>query len=169
MAVILDNTWAFCVSFDGATHNNEGYFDVRFSCGVHGKLYNFHLLALPMQNIAHTGSNYFNIVVKVLDLLYSGWKPKLHAITSDGAPVMMGVHSGINTRLKDLCQEVNSGDSVLIIWCSLHQLSLKVDYYLTKLDTSIDSRHVLNGLIGYLQKCETFYSINGKPKQYAST
>ena len=36
MAVILDNTWAFCVSFDGATHNNEGYFDVRFSCGVHG-------------------------------------------------------------------------------------------------------------------------------------
>jgi hypothetical protein len=97
MAVILDNTWAFCVSFDGATHNNEGYFDVRFSCGVHGKLYNFHLLALPMQNIAHTGVNYFNIVVKVLDLLYSGWKPKLHAITSNEAPVMMGVHSGIYT------------------------------------------------------------------------
>ena len=76
-----------------------------------------------MQNIAHTGSNYFNIVVKVLDLLYSGWKPKLHAITSDGAPVMMGVHSGINTQLKDLCQEVNSGDSILIIWCFLHNFT----------------------------------------------
>jgi hypothetical protein len=97
ITVILDNTWTFCVSFDGATHNNEGYFDVRFSCGVHGKLSNFHLLALPIENIAHAGANYFNIVVKVLDLLYSGWKSKLHAITSDGAPVMMGVHSRINT------------------------------------------------------------------------
>ena len=90
-------------------------------------------------------------------------------LASDGATSMMGVHSGINTQLKDLCQEVISGDSILIIWCSLHQLNLKVDYYLTKLDTSIDSRHVLNGLIGYLQKCETFYSINGKPKQNALT
>ena len=63
IAVVLDNTWTFCVSFDGATHNYEGYFDVRFSCGVDGKLYNFHLLALPMQKIAHTGVNYFNIVV----------------------------------------------------------------------------------------------------------
>jgi hypothetical protein len=95
--VVWDNTWAFCVSFVGATHNYEGYFDVRFSCGVHGKLYNFHLLALPMQNIAHTGANYFGIVVKVLDLLYSGWKPKFHASASDGASVMMGVLSGINT------------------------------------------------------------------------
>ena len=34
IAVVLDNIWAFCVSFDGATHNNKGYFDVRFSCGV---------------------------------------------------------------------------------------------------------------------------------------
>ena len=85
-------------------------------------------------------------------------------LASDGATSMMGVHSGINTQLKDLCQEVISGDSILIIWCSLHQLTLKVDYYLTKLDTSIDFRPVLNGLIGYLQKCEAFYSINGKPK-----
>ena len=50
-----------------------------------------------MQNIAPTGANYFNIVVKVLDLLYSEWKPKLHTITSDGTSVIMGVHSGINT------------------------------------------------------------------------
>jgi hypothetical protein len=83
--------------------------------------------------------------------LASQWvETKLHAITSDGAPVMMGVHSGINTQVKDLCQEVNSKDSILIIWCSLHQLNLKVDYYLTRLDTSIDFRPVLNGLIGYL-------------------
>ena len=60
---------------------------------------------------------------------------------------MMGVHSGINTQLKDLCQGVNSGDSILIVWCSPHQLELKVDYYLTKLDTSIDLTPVLNGLI----------------------
>jgi hypothetical protein len=97
IALILDNTWTLCVSFDGATHNNLGYFDVRFSCGVCGKLYNFHLLALPIQNIAQTGTNFCNIVVKLQDLLYSGWKPKLHAITSDGAPVMIGIHSGINT------------------------------------------------------------------------
>ena len=90
IAVVLDNTWAFCVPFDGATHNNEGYFDVRFSCGVCRKSYNCHLLALPMQNIAHPGANYISIVVKVLDLLHSGWKSKLHAITSDGAPVMLG-------------------------------------------------------------------------------
>ena len=34
IAVVLDNTWAFCVSFDGATHSNKGYFDVKFSCSV---------------------------------------------------------------------------------------------------------------------------------------
>ena len=34
IAVILENTWAFCVSFDRATHNNKGYFDVRFACTV---------------------------------------------------------------------------------------------------------------------------------------
>ena len=34
IAMVLDNTWAFCVSFDGATHNNKGYFDVRFTCDV---------------------------------------------------------------------------------------------------------------------------------------
>jgi hypothetical protein len=50
-----------------------------------------------MQNIAHIGANYFSIVVKVMDLLHSGWKQKLHAITSDGAPVMMGVYAWINT------------------------------------------------------------------------
>ena len=122
-----------------------------------------------MQNTAHTGANYFNIVVKVMDLLYSGWKPKICAITCDRAPVMMGVLSGFNTLLKDLCQEVNSGVFILIIWCSLPRLNLKVDYYLTKFNTSIDFRPVLNGLIGYLRKCKTFYSINGKPKQYAST
>ena len=167
--MVLDNTWAFCVSFDRATHNNKGYFDVRFSCGICGKLYIFHLLALQMQKFVHTGANYFSIVVKVLDLLHNGWKSKLHAITSDGAPVMMGVHSGINTLVKDLYQEVNSRDSTLIIWCSLHQLNLKVDFYLTKLDTSMDFRPVLNGLIGYLQRSKIFYSFNGRPKQYAST
>ena len=35
-------------------------------------------------------------------------------LASDGATSMMGVHSGINTQLKDLCQEVISGDSILI-------------------------------------------------------
>ena len=72
ISVVLDNTWAFCVSFDRATHNNKGYFDVRFACTVCGKSYNFHLLALPIQNIAPTGANYCDIVVKVLELLYSG-------------------------------------------------------------------------------------------------
>ena len=72
IAVNLDKTWAFCVSFDRATHNNKGYFDVRFACTVCGKSYNFHLLALPIQNIAPTGANYCDIVVKVLELLYSG-------------------------------------------------------------------------------------------------
>ena len=38
IAMVLDNTWAFCVSFDGATHNNKGYFDVRFTCDVCWKL-----------------------------------------------------------------------------------------------------------------------------------
>ena len=69
---------------------------------------------------------------------------------------MMGVHSGINTWLKDLCQEVNSGDSILITWCLLHQLNLKVDYYLTKLKTGIYFRPALNRLIGYLQSAKSF-------------
>jgi hypothetical protein len=98
--VALDTTWAICVSIDGAIHNQEGYFDVRFSCSICGKLYNSHLLACPIQNIAHASANYCDIVLKVLDLLYSRWKPKLYGITCDGVPLMMGVHSGINIQLK---------------------------------------------------------------------
>ena len=50
-----------------------------------------------MQIIAHTGANNFNIVVKVMDLPHSGWKPILHAVTSDGAPLKTGVLSGLYT------------------------------------------------------------------------
>ena len=43
-----------------------------------------------MQNIAHTGANYCNILLKVLDLLYCWWKPKLCAISTDGVPCIDG-------------------------------------------------------------------------------
>ena len=109
-----------------------------------------------MQIIAHTGANNFNIVVKVMDLPHSGWKPILHAVTSDGAPLKTGVLSGLYTRLKNLCEEVHSGFPILMIRCSRHPLNVKQNNDLIMLDTSIAFRPILNGLIGYLQKSKTF-------------
>lgn len=64
---LLNHTLGFAIMVDGATHKKEGYSDVRVSFGLCGKVHNFHLLAIPMGNATHTGTNYSELVLGILE------------------------------------------------------------------------------------------------------
>jgi hypothetical protein len=124
IASILKKSWAFSIATDGATHEKDGYMDVRLSVAVKGVLRNFHVLAIPMGDVSHTGVNYAHLVLKALNFIDSKCLLKLVGLTSDGASVMMGCHVGFNTLIKNQCNAVANGDKIYINWCGAHQLNL---------------------------------------------
>ncbi|TMW67423.1 hypothetical protein Poli38472_011043 [Pythium oligandrum] len=83
---IMRKTWAFSIMADGASHDSEGYLDVRMSFGFNGQLHNYHLLAIPMQDRSHSGFNYSDLVLDVMKNVFDdSILNKLIGITSDGA------------------------------------------------------------------------------------
>ncbi|EGZ30410.1 hypothetical protein PHYSODRAFT_323799 [Phytophthora sojae] len=98
---LLSKTWGFSLMVDGATHNKEGYLDVRVSFGLVGKIHNIHLLAIPIGDSAHTGQNYAELVIDLLeDIGETNLLPQLIGISTDGAATMLGRHQGFSTRLR---------------------------------------------------------------------
>ena len=169
LSKILNKVWCFSIGTDGANHDSEGYMDVRISFGYKGKLENYHLLAIPMGKIRHTGANYAELVIKLLSNIVQSYQEKLLGTTSDGASVMMGCNNGFNTLIVNHCQEVNNGDRIYVNWCGCHQLNLKVSNFLEILDQEVDFRAQMTSIISYTRSCETFYSVHGKAKTYAET
>jgi hypothetical protein len=45
--LLSDDVWVFSIAFDGSTHRDTAFFDVRIHISVKGILYNFHLIAMP--------------------------------------------------------------------------------------------------------------------------
>ncbi|TMW64882.1 hypothetical protein Poli38472_009049 [Pythium oligandrum] len=83
---IMRKTWAFSIMADGASHDSEGYLDVRMSFGFNGQLHNYHLLAIPMQDRSHSGFNYSDLVLDVMKNVFDdSILNKLIGITSDGS------------------------------------------------------------------------------------
>ena len=113
---VLDHVWAFSIAMDGGTKSSVPYLDVRLRFVLQGKLFNIHLVALPMYE-SHTGENTFLLISKFLDALCEKWKKKLISVSTDGASNMHGRHQGAVTRLDQVCL-----DGFYRIWCGAHQL-----------------------------------------------
>jgi hypothetical protein len=111
--------WAFSLANDASTHYGRSYLDNRIRIHTDGKLYNFHLVAIPMYE-THTGENMFNLVVRILDVVCPRWRMQLIGVGSDGANAMTGQFQGIVTRL----QKESANTKFYRVWCGLHQLDL---------------------------------------------
>ncbi|RQM20667.1 hypothetical protein B5M09_011946 [Aphanomyces astaci] len=114
-----DDIWAFALAFDGGTHRGTTFFDVRIRFGFRGVLYNMHMIALP-QFERHTAANIVNLVVKIMNALYSRWRKKIIGVAADGEPMTSRIQ-GVVTKI------VEEGEIDFIrIWCIPHQMDLVV-------------------------------------------
>ncbi|TMW65171.1 hypothetical protein Poli38472_009338 [Pythium oligandrum] len=154
---------------DGASHDSEGYLDVRMSFGFNGQLHNYHLLAIPMQDRSHSGFNYSDLVLDVMKNVFDdSILNKLIGITSDGAATMLGCRQGFSTRIRLACEEVG-GRGISINWCGSHQLNLLVDEFLAAFDEIAAFRSTLGSEITFTRKFDTVHSVVGKCPTYATT
>jgi hypothetical protein len=145
MREILANIWAFSIAVDGGTKASVPYLDVRMRVVVRRKLFNIHLVALPMYE-RHTGENMFILLEKFLNALCSGWKQKLISVSTDGASNMTGSQQGLVTRIDRECLP-----GFYRIWCGAHQLDLVVQSIFVQL---LDDRFVQNihNVTGHLRR-----------------
>lgn len=118
LANLMPQLWAFSIGTDASTCLGTSYLDLRVRFVWLGRLYNLHVIALPMSG-SHTGIYQYQCVVNVLDVLCPNWKTSLICATTDGARDMTGRIQGLVTRIG---QVVSPG--FLRVWCLLHQLDI---------------------------------------------
>ena len=113
------SAWAFSLASDASTYYGKSYLDNRIRVHLNGKLYNIHLLAIPMYE-KHTGENMFTLIMRIFEVICPRWRMQLIAVSSDGANSMTGQFQGVVTRLAN--ESVNT--KFYRVWCGLHQLDL---------------------------------------------
>jgi hypothetical protein len=88
----------------------------------------------------------FDMIVKVLDVIFPGWRDSLIGVATDGARNMTGRHVGLLTFLDNA-----TGPNFIRVWCGAHQLDLiMADVYDNLLKEDFYSNLV--NLIGYLRR-----------------
>lgn len=176
MAEIMRACWAFSIGADES--NDEGgdpHLDsrIRFPpiVGYEGgpAIENgFHLLAIPLFALAHTGRTYSGLVMKLLDVLCPDWRMKLIGSSTDGAGNMTGHNSGFSTILRNesLCKE-----AFYRIWCLAHQLDLVIKASINSLDDSgaFVFVKVLTEVIAYLRRQKNLVAAMGSRCPYYIT
>lgn len=168
LKLLLNKAWGFALMVDGATHKKEGYLDMRVSFGLNGAVHNFHYLAIPMGHDAHTGENYAELVLDVLeDVGGRGLLRRLVGISTDGEAVMLGRHQGFATRVR--AAEHFGNSSVVVNWCGSHQFNLAVDAFLRVLDEHVNFRSRLGAEISFTRRHERVRLSVGLCPTYAST
>ncbi|RHY87044.1 hypothetical protein DYB37_010910 [Aphanomyces astaci] len=115
-----ESVWAMSLAGDSSTHRGQSFFDLRVRVCFDHKLYNLHLVAIPMFD-RHTAEIIFKMLVKFLDALYPPWRTKLIGMSSDGESTMTGRHRGLVTRIVATAE-----NPVLRIWCAPHQIDMIV-------------------------------------------
>lgn len=169
MKQIMARSWGYSILVDGATHESNGYFDVRIAFGVDGKIRNYHLLAIPTGDEAHSALAYTNLVLGVLtDLGEEMLLRTLIGITSDGAATMLGSRSGFAKRMQDAC-ECAGGGGIVVNWCGSHQLNLVVNKMLKVFDDFVDFRSILGFEISFTRTHDSVAHSLGKCPTYATT
>ena len=124
MSCVMQSVWAFSIAVDGGTKCTVPYLDVRARFCVGRKLFNIHVVALPMYN-SHTGQNMTDVIIKFFDAIAPDWKQKLISVSTDGASNMTGRHNGVVSLLDRHCLP-ESGSGIYRVWCGAHQLDLVV-------------------------------------------
>lgn len=124
IAAVLDplknrSVWAFSLASDASTHHGRSYLANRIRIHIDGRLYNLHLVAIPMYE-HHTGENMFILIRRVLDVVCPRWRMQMIGVGSDGAKSMMGQFQGVVTRLAN----ESANTKFYRVWCGLHQLDL---------------------------------------------
>ncbi|RHY39496.1 hypothetical protein DYB30_013534 [Aphanomyces astaci] len=115
-----ESVWAMSLAGDSSTHRGQSFFDLRVRVCFGHKLYNLHLVAIPMFD-RHTAEIIFNMLIKFLDALSPPWRTKLIGMSSDGESTMTGRHRGLVTRIVATAE-----NPVLRVWCAPHQIDMIV-------------------------------------------
>ena len=142
---VLETTWAFSIALDGSTHQGLSYLDLRVRFQLKGKLFNFHLMAIPLFE-RHTGANMFDVLVRFMDAVVRDWRRRCIAVSTDGARSMTGRVQGVVTRIQQVCTR-----GLIRVWCGLHQLDL-VMQRVFKPALEGDFYGTLTALIGHLRR-----------------
>jgi hypothetical protein len=149
MSNVLDAVWAFSIAVDGGTKSSVPYLDIRARFCIGPRLFNVHVVALPMYE-SHSGENMANAIAKFFHSLCPQWKSKLISVSTDGASSMTGRHQGVVTRLDEFCINEH-GNGIFRIWCGAHQLDLVIQGIYTKmLNESFIQR--IHQVTGYLRR-----------------
>jgi hypothetical protein len=163
--------WAFAIAADESSDAGlDSHLDVRIQfppiAGVEHS--SFHLLAIPMFDRSHTGKDYADCVIKVLDALYSEWRTKLIGVSTDGAGNMTGHNIGFSALLRN---ESKCKDAFYRVWCIAHQLDLVVKESINRLDDSSVFPFIkpLTDLVAYLRRQQTLINEMGSKCPYYIT
>lgn len=91
MALQLQNSWAFSIALDSATHQSTSYLDLRFRIFLPAfyNIVNLHAAALPMFD-EHRGEAMYEMVAAFFDVMCFVRKVCQLGISSDGARNMTG-------------------------------------------------------------------------------
>ena len=158
LSEIMQDSWAFSIGADESNNDGDSHLDcrVRFPPIVgfeaSEELSNgFHLLAIPLFARAHTGREYADSLIKVLDVLCQDWRFRLMGSSTDGAGNMAGHNGGFSTLLKN---ESECCDAFYRIWCLAHQLDLVIKDAVNRIEESGVFPFVskLTEIIGYLRR-----------------
>lgn len=145
MSNVLSAVWAFSIAVDGGTKSSVPYLDIRARFCIGPRLFNIHVVALPMYE-SHTGENMAAAIEKFFHALCPEWKDKLISVSTDGASSMTGRHQGVVTRLDQLCMN-EEGRGIYRVWCGAHQLDLLIQRVYTKLlnESFVQRIHLVTG------------------------
>ena len=138
---------SFQLQLKGGTKSNVAYLDIRVHFCLGPKLFNVHVVALPMYE-SHSGKNTAAAIEKFFHALCPQWKDTLISISTDGASSMTGSHQCVVTKLDQLCMH-EEGQGIYRVWCGTHQLDLLIQRIYVKLlnETFIQSIHSVTGYL----------------------
>jgi hypothetical protein len=114
------SVWTFSLAFDWNTHFEQSFFDLHVRICFKGRLYNLHLVGLPLLD-RHTREILYNLLYKFFDTFYPNWHVKLFNASSDDENTMSGCHAGLITRIAQRTEF-----NVLHVWCAPHQIDIIV-------------------------------------------
>lgn len=171
LSEIMKASWAFSIGADESNSDGQdSHLDLRVQfpalVGFEGGpavVNGFHLLAIPLFALAHSGRVYCDLLIRLLDVLCPDWRMKLIGSSTDGAGNMTGHNVGFSTLLRNesLCKE-----AFYRLWCIAHQLDLVTKKSVTKLDDSgvFTFMKPLTEVIAYLRRQKNLMSRMGGAK-----